>query len=108
MHAVHMFDYEYVIISIQLLFLEGNTASTFEKILIFSTGSSGVPPVGFCPEPSLDFLHVNYQPGAVQARFPTANTCVNCICLPTMHETYSAFKENMDFALCNTHGFGQE
>lgn len=96
-----MFDYEYVI-RIFSFCLEGETDTTLSNILIFATGSSGVPPIGFSPEPSVEFIHDQ------QEKFSTANTCVNCIRLPTMHQTYFSVKENKDFAPCNTHGFGQE
>ncbi|MGH0162566.1 UNVERIFIED_CONTAM: hypothetical protein FKN15_042949 [Acipenser sinensis] len=82
---------------------EGNTESSLECILAFATGSSTVPPVGFCPEPSLEFLH----PQDVAAKFPIANTCVNCLRLPLL-DNYENFKTNMDFAICNTQGFGIE
>lgn len=82
---------------------EGNTESSLECILAFATGSNTVPPVGFCPEPSLEFLH----PQDVAAKFPIANTCVNCLRLPLL-DNYENFKTNMDFVICNTQGFGIE
>ncbi|MGH0125029.1 UNVERIFIED_CONTAM: hypothetical protein FKN15_077247 [Acipenser sinensis] len=82
---------------------EGNTESILECILAFATGSSTVPPVGFCPEPSLEFL----PPQDVAAEFPIANTCVNWLRLPLL-ENYDNFKTNRDFAICNTQGFGIE
>lgn len=36
-------------------FLEGETASALQNILIFAKGSSGVPPSVLCQEPSLEF-----------------------------------------------------
>lgn len=81
------------------------------KILTFATGASEIPPIGFNPQPSIEFLHyeqtqvVNSSHGASPPRFPIANTCVNCLRLP-LHSVYEAFKTNVDFAIANTQGFG--
>ncbi|XP_034002246.1 G2/M phase-specific E3 ubiquitin-protein ligase-like isoform X3 [Trematomus bernacchii] len=75
------------------------------KILAFATGASVIPPVGFSPQPSIDFLHGH--PSSPKQRLPMANTCINCLKLPLL-ETYDDFKECMDFALGNTQGFGRE
>ncbi|KAI4812495.1 hypothetical protein KUCAC02_023881 [Chaenocephalus aceratus] len=76
-------------------------------ILAFATGASVIPPVGFSPQPSIDFLHGH--PSSPKQRLPIAmaNTCINCLKLPLL-ETYDDFKECMDFALGNTQGFGRE
>ncbi|KAL0965892.1 hypothetical protein UPYG_G00287310 [Umbra pygmaea] len=89
---------------------EGNSPCSLEKILMFATGCSALPAIGLKPQPSIEFLHTDSPlPGYTQQRekFPTANTCVNCLRLP-LHKDYTAFKYNMDFAICNTQGFGQE
>ncbi|XP_067088310.1 G2/M phase-specific E3 ubiquitin-protein ligase-like [Osmerus mordax] len=89
---------------------EGNSPCSLEKILMFATGCSALPAIGLKPEPSIEFLHTDcLLPGDTQqrAKFPTANTCVNCLRLP-LHKDYTAFKYNMDFGICNTQGFGQE
>ncbi|KAM4528196.1 G2/M phase-specific E3 ubiquitin-protein ligase [Odontesthes bonariensis] len=70
-------------------------------ILAFATGSDAVPPIGFSPQPSLEFLH----PSGGAEKFPVANTCISCLRLP-IYSTYSGFKSNMDFAIRNTQGFG--
>ncbi|CAL8239618.1 unnamed protein product [Gadus morhua 'NCC'] len=70
-------------------------------ILAFATGSDAVPPIGFSPQPSLEFLH----PSGGAAKFPVANTCISCLRLP-IYSTYDCFKTNMDFAIRNTQGFG--
>ncbi|XP_033990023.1 G2/M phase-specific E3 ubiquitin-protein ligase-like [Trematomus bernacchii] len=75
------------------------------KILAFATSASVIPPVGFSPQPSIDFLHGH--PSSPKQRLPMANTCINCLKLPLL-ETYDDFKECMDFALGNTQGFGRE
>ncbi|XP_056431348.1 G2/M phase-specific E3 ubiquitin-protein ligase-like [Gadus chalcogrammus] len=70
-------------------------------IRAFATGSDAVPPIGFSPQPSLEFLH----PSGGAAKFPVANTCISCLRLP-IYSTYDCFKTNMDFAIRNTQGFG--
>ncbi|XP_062304842.1 G2/M phase-specific E3 ubiquitin-protein ligase-like [Osmerus eperlanus] len=82
------------------------------KILTFATGASEIPPIGFSPQPSIEFLHdeqtvFNSSHGVSAARFPMANTCVNCLRIP-LHSAYEAFKTNMDFAIANTQGFGMQ
>ena len=69
-------------------------------MLALSTGTSKVPPLGFIPKPSIEFLHGS------EFRFPQANTCGCILKLPTMHSSYEAFKDDMDFAFRNCHGFG--
>ncbi|XP_048010126.1 E3 ubiquitin-protein ligase NEDD4-like [Megalobrama amblycephala] len=69
-----------------------------EDILTFATGSNVVPPIGFSPQPSLEFLHN-------EGKYPVANTCINCLRLP-IHKSYEDFKNNMDFGIQNTQGFG--
>ncbi|XP_016410308.1 G2/M phase-specific E3 ubiquitin-protein ligase-like [Sinocyclocheilus rhinocerous] len=78
-----------------------------EKILAFATGASCVPPVGFSPQPTIEFLHKEDSESAVISRFPMANTCINCLKLP-LHTKYGEFKSSMDFAFANTHCFGME
>lgn len=65
-------------------------------ILAFSTGSNVIPPIGFTPAPSIEFQN---------GKYPIANTCANCLRLP-IHNRYEDFKENMDFGIQNTQGFG--
>ena len=79
---------------------EKEADSSFGDILAFSTGASKVPPLGFIPKPSIEFLHGS------ESRFPQANICGCVLKLPTMHSSYEAFKYNMDFAFRNCHGFG--
>ncbi|KAI4824302.1 hypothetical protein KUCAC02_012825 [Chaenocephalus aceratus] len=73
-------------------------------ILAFATGANTVPPIGFDPPPSIEFLHQNDDSGTT-SKLPIANTCINCLKLP-LHSSYIDFQENMDFALGNTQGFG--
>uniref|UniRef100_A0A3Q1FFE0 HECT domain-containing protein n=1 Tax=Acanthochromis polyacanthus TaxID=80966 RepID=A0A3Q1FFE0_9TELE len=78
--------------------------SKLQKILAFATGASVVPPIGFSPSPSVEFIHKGDDDFSSIPLFPMANTCVNCIRLP-LHASYQLFKEKFDFALGNTYGF---
>ncbi|KAI7790106.1 putative G2/M phase-specific E3 ubiquitin-protein ligase-like [Triplophysa rosa] len=57
-----------------------------EKILAFATGATCIPPMGFTPQPTIEFLHIERSQSAVVSRFPMANTCINCLKLP-LHKT---------------------
>uniref|UniRef100_A0A8C4YW66 HECT domain-containing protein n=1 Tax=Gadus morhua TaxID=8049 RepID=A0A8C4YW66_GADMO len=59
---------------------------------------------GFNPTPSIDFLHENGHQDT--SSLPIANTYINCLNLP-LHTSYAVFKDKMDFASGNTHGFGR-
>ncbi|XP_067847489.1 G2/M phase-specific E3 ubiquitin-protein ligase [Heptranchias perlo] len=78
----------------------GESKASFEGILTFATGTNVIPPISFLPGPSIKFLHSD---GIIQYRFPTGQTCLNCLKLP-MSKTYEEFKECMDFAIYNTPG----
>uniref|UniRef100_A0A3B3RGX7 HECT domain-containing protein n=1 Tax=Paramormyrops kingsleyae TaxID=1676925 RepID=A0A3B3RGX7_9TELE len=80
-------------------------SSKLGKILAFATGAAIIPPVGFSPQPSIDFLHDQFV--SSRHRLPMANTCINCLKLPVL-DTYEDFVESMDFAFDNTQGFGKE
>ncbi|XP_078418992.1 G2/M phase-specific E3 ubiquitin-protein ligase isoform X2 [Cetorhinus maximus] len=79
---------------------DGTTKASFEEILTFATGTNVSPVISFLPGPSIKFLH---NDGIIQYRFPTGQTCLNCLKLP-MSKTYEEFKECVDFAICNTPG----
>ncbi|KAK2814699.1 hypothetical protein Q5P01_000632 [Channa striata] len=79
--------------------------SKLGKILAFATGASVIPPVGFSPQPLVEFLHD--QSLSPKLCLPMANTCINCLKLPLL-DKYERFRESMDFALGNTQGFGRE
>ncbi|XP_031133315.1 G2/M phase-specific E3 ubiquitin-protein ligase-like [Sander lucioperca] len=68
-------------------------------ILAFATGANSIPPLGFSPRPSVDFLHE--LPLRQGRHLPTVNTCINCLRLPVLKK-FEDFNETMDFA------FGQE
>ncbi|KAI4800069.1 hypothetical protein KUCAC02_016606 [Chaenocephalus aceratus] len=77
-----------------------------QKILAFATGASVVPPIGFSPTPSVEFIHNGEDDFASTPLVPIANTCANCIGLP-LHVSYGVFKDKFDFAIGNTYGFGR-
>lgn len=84
--------------------VEQGGSSQLGKILAFTTSACVIPPVGFYPQPSIDFLHD--QP-VICGRLPMANTCINCLKLPLL-DTYKEFRSSMVFAVANTQGFGRE
>ncbi|XP_039393996.1 G2/M phase-specific E3 ubiquitin-protein ligase isoform X2 [Mauremys reevesii] len=67
----------------------GESAATLEHILVFATGTSSIPPIGFEPDPSVKFLPIKY---------PVGNRQLNCLELP-ITKTYEQFKNKMDFAI---------
>lgn len=81
---------------------DGDAQLQFGDLLMFATGTSNIPPCGFNPAPSLEFLE--HSSGS---KFPTANTCSCILRLPVIHEEYVKFKHNFEFAVLNTVGFGQ-
>ncbi len=80
------------------MFVDGDSAITLEDIMIFATGASEPPPLGFDSKPSLKFTIGNY---------PTANTCGVTLYIPLSYTDYNAFKEAMEFAVQNSPCFGQ-
>ncbi|XP_068671668.1 G2/M phase-specific E3 ubiquitin-protein ligase-like isoform X2 [Montipora foliosa] len=74
-------------------------SATLEEVMIFATGASEIPAIGFESTPTIHFLEGD--------RLPKANTCGTILYLPLMHEDYDDFKKFMDFGILNTPGFGQ-
>ncbi|MGH0191466.1 UNVERIFIED_CONTAM: hypothetical protein FKN15_065095 [Acipenser sinensis] len=72
---------------------------SLHDILQFASGLSSIPPSGFHPRPSVEFLH-NGSP------YPIADTCGNIIHLPITTDYYT-FQKNMDFGILNSPGFGR-
>ncbi len=70
-----------------------------EDILSFATGASSIPPMGFIPNPQLNFHH--------ESPYPMANTCANIISLPIFGHTYDSFVNAFCFGITNAIGFGQ-
>lgn len=71
---------------------------SLKDILIFATGASAVPPLGFEPNPKIRF--VAYE------CLPFTSSCDNSITFPLTLENYSKFKQKVVFGLCGSHGFG--
>lgn len=75
---------------------------TLESILVFATGASEIPPLGFQPGPTIQFWN--------DVR-PRSNTCGNVLFLPlhnvvTDEISYETFKYYMDDAIQNSPTFG--
>ncbi|MBN3277309.1 G2E3 ligase, partial [Polyodon spathula] len=69
---------------------------SLETILVFATAADAVPPMGFVPEPSIEFLH---NQGQLQEMFPQGETSFNILKLPIV-QTYEEFRRSMDYAIC--------
>lgn len=104
LYIVQCFFFFKFLISNVFLSLDQEGMHKLGTILAFATGANTVPPIGFSPPPSVEFLHQEHDAGSI-SKLPIANTCINCLKLP-LHTSYRDFQENMDFALGNTHGFG--
>lgn len=78
---------------------------TLANLLVFGTGADVVPPLGFDPPPSIEFLHYQKELDSYQAPYPKANTCSMVLRLPIV-DSYDQFKQNMVFGIRNSQGFG--
>lgn len=67
-------------------------------IMIFGTGASTEPPLGFHPNPRLEFKTVS--------DYPSANTCTSTIYLPAREMTSEIFNYFVAFGIANSFGFG--
>lgn len=70
---------------------------TLEDILVFTTGASAVPPMGFDLTPKIIFHSTSPM--------PKANTCVPSLSLPLGTKEYECFKYRMAFGISNAFGF---
>ncbi|KFP69815.1 G2/M phase-specific E3 ubiquitin-protein ligase, partial [Acanthisitta chloris] len=70
----------------------GESLVTLEDILLFATGCSSIPSIGFDPEPTIKFL---------RRSCPIGNRLLNCLELP-ITESYEQFKNQMELAIRNT------
>ncbi len=77
---------------------------TLENIMMFTTGLTTFPPLGFPVGPTVTFLHE--EDGHGKSRFPKANTCACILMLPTTHQTYESFELAMCYGIGNAGGFG--
>ncbi|MEQ2312197.1 hypothetical protein AMECASPLE_028338 [Ameca splendens] len=76
---------------------EHNSEVTLEDVLMFATGVPCMPHAGLDPQRCLEFLN--------SSKFPMANTCANTLKLPLL-DNYNTFKDNMNFWMRNSPGFG--
>ena len=72
--------------------------ASIQEVLVFVTGASRPPPLGFDEPATITF--------ADDEPFPMANTCSNNIRLPVCYSEFEEFKEKMDFAIKNSPCFG--
>lgn len=77
----------------------------YSDIFFFTTGLKTLPPLGLRPHPSIHFLH-DVEKNEILSQLPKANTCANSLFLPTVHQAYTDFKNNMMYAIQNCQGFG--
>ena len=88
---------QYSLDVILYMFLDGRSCATLENILVFATGASEVPPLGFRPSPSIQFWD--------DIR-PRSNTCGNVLFPPLYPDSknevlYETFQSFMDDAIFN-------
>jgi len=77
-----------------------NPDEGLKNLLVFITGTSQVPALGFMPEASVTFRHkCDLQADDPTVEFPVANTCANRISLPCSVHSYSVFKDRMQAAV---------
>ena len=78
-----------------------NEAETMSlaDVMVFATGASSPPPLGFDQPGTLSFLD-EYQ------RLPMANTCTCNMQLPVCYTDYEEFKSKMVFSIKNSPSFG--
>ena len=89
-----------ILITTTLLHAGGEIDCTLEEDLVFFTGSSTIPPLGFKKQPKIVFLEDHSRV------LPTASTCSLELRLPTCHVGYYDFKTNVKKAFQNHGGFG--
>ena len=82
-----------------LNFVAGLTQVSLRDILIFATGASKIPPMGFSPQPTVSFWE--------DVR-PKANTWGTVLFLPMALEVenFEKFEEMMDDGIMNSPFFG--
>lgn len=78
-----------------------NIRVTLEDVLMFSTGTNRIPPLGFDMGPTLTFLHADKE----HRKFPEANTCGLILRLP-IHSSYESFNEYMISGIAQSPHFG--
>ena len=71
---------------------------TLEMIMMFGTGMTEEPPMGFQLKPSLTFRRYRL--------FPEGNTCDNNIRIPAKEMSYDQFVYKVTFGITNSLGYG--
>ena len=84
-------------LSLDLLFSDGESQASLSHVLIFSTGANSPPPLGFNNKPTIEFI---------DGELPKANTCAPTLYLPLGISEFERFKTQMDFAILNSPCFG--
>lgn len=80
--------------------VDSTVQCTVEDVLVFTSGSSRIPPTGFEKKVSIKFIHDKGRPLA------TSSTCDLALSLPACHEDYDIFKSFMILSFKNNDGFG--
>ncbi len=81
----------------QAVVTENGEVVTLEDLLIFFTGASKEPPLGFHTQPVLMFI---------EGELATASTCDLRIRIPFKHETYEQLKKKFKLSLKGNDGLG--
>ena len=77
----------------------GDFPLTLSEILVFITGSSRVPPMGFSPTPKIAFTSEHC--------LPHSSTCANRLTIPEYLENYDEFKDTFILSIQGCQGFDQ-
>ena len=79
--------------------LEQTFTIKLEDILAFVTGAPSEPPMGFHPQPAINFQRTS--------PYPRASTCSNVLFLPLREMDYNEFTYRMCFGILSSAGFGR-
>ena len=75
-----------------IVITDKDSVLTLQDILVFATGASEPPPLGFDSKPCLEFT---------AGKYPTANTCRVTLYIPLLYSEYDFFKDAIEFAVQN-------
>ena len=84
---------------------DGETMVISSDVLFFTSGLKQLPPMRLGWVLSLGFLHDPDKDNNLSPH-PKANTCGPLLQLPTVHKSYEAYKDAMNFAIGNSKRFG--
>lgn len=81
---------------------EGDAPCSLEDVMVFFSGASRIPPLGFHPSPTLEFVH------DTGAKLATSSTCDLVLRIPTCFgaDEFSEFTEWMAMSVLGNDGFG--